>query len=288
MKLSALLEATAARLRPVSGEDAAAEARELVSFALGRRVGFSNGEAELTEKGSEALEALIARRLAHEPLQYIIGEWDLMGLTFRVTEAVLIPRQDTETLVVEAERLIRTRGYRTLLDICTGSGCIGLALAVRTGADAALSDISEAALEVARSNAKLHGVRPRIVKSDLFSAFGGEKFDIITVNPPYIPTKVVGTLAREVQREPAIALDGGADGLVFYRRIRAEFENRLNPGGALVMEIGYDQGATVPALFESCGTTRVLKDLGGNDRVVVVEPRGEMLKNTGETDADKA
>ena len=129
-----------------------------------------------------------------------------MGLTFCVTPDVLIPRQDTEKLCEEAEALIRERACRSLLDLCTGSGCIGIALAKRTGIETVLADISEAALAVAAENAKQHGVTARIVQSDLFSAFGGEKFDIITVNPPYIPSEAVDALDEEVRREVPASL----------------------------------------------------------------------------------
>ena len=215
MTLRELLAEVRTRLLPVSGDDAAAEARELVSFALGRRVGFRDGGAELTETQAAKLENAVVRRLSHEPLQYVIGEWDLCGLTFFVTPAVLIPRADTETLVLEAERLIAGRGYVELLDICTGSGCVGVSLAKRTGVRAVLSDISAAALEVAERNARLHGAGCEIVQSDLFAAFTGRRFDIITANPPYIPTETVKTLSEEVRREPALALDGGTEENLF-------------------------------------------------------------------------
>ncbi len=272
MTLHELLRRTASRLLPVSGEDAPAEARELVSFALGRRIGFADAELEPDAGVLDRLETAIERRLDHEPLQYVIGEWDLMGLTFAVSPAVLIPRQDTETLVIEAERLINERSYASLLDLCTGSGCIGLSLAARTGIAAVLSDISDEALSVARENAARLAPGTECVKSDLFAALKGRCFDIITVNPPYIPSAVIETLSTEVRREPRLALDGGADGLAIYRRIAGEYPEHLNPGGALVMEIGFDQGESVPALFRGHGEVSVTYDLGGNPRAVTVIP----------------
>lgn len=270
MTLRELLRETQRRLLPVSGEDAAAEARELVSFALGRRVGFRDGEAVLTAEQAEKLENAVARRLSHEPLQYVIGEWDLMGLTFSVSPEVLIPRQDTETLVIEAERLIAERGYKTLLDICTGSGCVGISLAKRTGVRTAISDISAGALAVAARNAQALGADCEIVRSDLFGTFTGRRFDIITANPPYIPTETVKTLSEEVRREPVLALDGGADGLDIYRRIARELPAYLAPGGAFAAEIGCDQGERVTELFSPLGSVRLTKDYGGRDRVVTV------------------
>lgn len=259
------------RLEAVSGQDAAVDAREILSFALKKRVRGAGGAAELTSCQMNIIEAAVKSRLEREPLQYVIGEWDFMGLTFKLSRDVLIPRQDTEALAEEAERLIRGRGYKSLLDICTGSGCIGIALQRRTGIGAALADISPGALEIAKANAERLGAECEIIKSDLFEAFCGRKFDIITANPPYIPSETVKTLSEEVKKEPLLALDGGADGLKVYRRIAAEYENYLNEGGALLMEIGFDQGESVPALFERGGKKpRVLKDLAGRDRVVAV------------------
>lgn len=274
MTLREILAETAEKLRPVSGDDANAEARELVSFAIGKRIGFSDKALEFGAEQRKTLDGLTERRLRREPLQYIIGEWDLMGLTFRVSPAVLIPRQDTETLCVTAEELIRKNGYKHLLDLCTGSGCIGLSLAKRTGIGTCLSDISEEALSVAEQNAKELGVTAKTVKSDLFSAFADERFDIITVNPPYIPSAVIDGLAPEVQREPRLALDGGEDGLTVYRRLAAEYAEHLSEGGALVMEIGYDQGESVPALFGENAEVRLILDDNDKPRVVTVKPNG--------------
>ena len=272
MTVQEALEWAKKALESVSGEDASADARELVSFALQRRVRGADGFALLTIEQEKTLDAAIRKRLEREPLQYVIGEWDFMGLTFAVSPDVLIPRQDTETLAEEAERLIAERGYKTLLDICTGSGCIGVSLQRRTGIRATLSDISEKALAVARDNAERLGADCETVKSDLFEAFGGRKFDLITANPPYIPSEIVKTLSDEVKKEPLLALDGGEDGLALYRRIAENFTEHLNEGGALLMEIGFDQGESVPALFAAAEgrTVRLLKDLANNDRVVSI------------------
>ena len=270
MRLRRLLAETAEMLAPVSGEDAACDARELVSFVLGKKAGLSDAEVGLSSEMRERLDALIQRRLAHEPLQYIIGEWDLMGLTFRVDPSVLIPRADTETVVLAAEELIKERAYRSLLDLCTGSGCIGISLAVRTGIKTVLADISEEALAVARDNAAAHGADCETVKSDMFAALNGRRFDIITCNPPYVPAAVIETLAEEVRREPRLALDGGEDGLRFYRALAEKAPFSLNPGGALVMEIGFDQAESVKALFGPLGEVNIIKDLSGNFRAAVL------------------
>jgi release factor glutamine methyltransferase len=133
-----------------------------------------------------------------------------------------------------------------------------------------LSDISAEALEVAAQNSLVLGADCEVVQSDLFAAFPDRRFDIVTANPPYIPTEAVKALSEEVRREPALALDGGADGLDFYRRIAREIAAHLDPGGAFVTEIGYDQGESVPELFKALGAVKLTKDDGGRDRVVTV------------------
>lgn len=251
--------------------DAAFDAKQLVAFALGNsKLRPTDYRKIFSEEQAEILESCIRRRMAHEPLQYILGEWEFMGLPFRVREGVLIPRPDTETLCEEAETLIGRNEYKTLLDICTGSGCIGIALANRCGIQATLADISPVCIELAAENAKLNFVDCTIVQSDLFDGITGE-FDLITANPPYIASGIMPSLQEEVRFEPALALDGGEDGLSFYRRIHDTFRTHLNDGGALMLEIGYDQGADVAKLFADCGKISVHRDLGGNERVVTVE-----------------
>lgn len=238
------------------------------------KISFFDINSELRDSDLKCLNSMVMRRLAHEPLQYILGEWEFMGQRFYVNENVLIPRQDTETLAELAEIIINKRGFRSLLDICTGSGCIGISIAKRTGIAATLADISAAALEIAERNALLNDVSCAVVKSDLFRDIDG-RFDVITANPPYIESSVCNSLQQEVQFEPRIALDGGDDGLEYYRRIRKDFAAHLTPNGILIMEIGYNQGRSVPALFDGFGIVNVYKDLCGNDRVVTVELKME-------------
>ncbi|MCH5279239.1 MAG: peptide chain release factor N(5)-glutamine methyltransferase [Christensenellaceae bacterium] len=252
-------------------DDATFDAKQLVAFALGlSRLRPTDYRRILSEEQAKTLEDCIQRRIKREPLQYILGEWEFMGLPFRVRPGVLIPRPDTETLCEAAETLIRRNGYRTLLDICTGSGCIGIALANRCGIHATLADISSVCIETAGENAKLNSVGCTIVQSDLFDGITGS-FDLITANPPYIASDIMQNLQEEVRFEPALALDGGEDGLSFYRRIHDTFRPHLNAGGALILEIDYDQGADVTKLFADCGKINMLRDLGGNERVVLVE-----------------
>lgn len=291
---------------------------------------FLRREEEPEAAMAERFESLADRRCQRIPLQQILGEAWFMGISFRVSEDVLTPRADTECLVEavlesEKKRKGEDRG-RTLLDLCTGSGCIALSLAeLGAFAEVTASDISPKALAVARENAEALGWRRavpehaetgcgdlsigcmapaidcgnpsigdtgreewgsvrsgerfrkpgapslRLVFSDLFGAFAGESFDVITANPPYIPSGDIAGLMPEVRdHEPRLALDGQEDGLAFYRRLAAKCGEHLNPGGTLFFEIGWDQGQAVKRLLESEGfcEVRIQKDLAGNDRVV--------------------
>ena len=258
---------------------------------------------------------LVDRRASGEPLQYIVGTQEFMGLTFNVDPRVLIPRMDTEVLVDNALSLIqegklvgegaRVIGDKTawsVLDLCAGSGAIGISIAKLAGkAEVTLSDISEGAIDVAKDNAKKNGVsdKVRIVQGDLFAPFKKlfrkQKFDMIVSNPPYIEKAVIPTLQKEIfEHEPMAALDGGEDGLDFYRRIAIEAPDYLEDGGVLLLEIGDAQGEAVKTLLQgsvsAAGTSggvgegshitadkkskgrfkdvRIIKDLAGRDRVV--------------------
>ena len=230
-----------------------------------------------TEAGGTYL-SVIDRRAAHVPLQYLTHEQNFCGADIYVDERVLIPRQDTEVLVAAALDLAAMLdGSPALLDLCTGSGCIPIALS-RLGDFGSITaaDLSADALEVAKMNAEQNGAEIRFVQSDLFEAFrkkaeAAERFDLITCNPPYIRSGDMAGLQPEVRdNEPAMALDGGEDGLDFYRRLAEEAGQFLNPGGCVCFEIGFDQAADVSALLENAGfqEVRVLKDLAGLDRVV--------------------
>ena len=215
-------------------------------------------------------EELLRERGKRIPLQHLTGEQEFMGLSFTVNERVLIPRQDTELLVEEA--LKRLRPGARVLDLCTGSGCIAISLKkIRPDLDVTASDLSGQALEIARENAKRLRADVDFVQSDLLEELSGT-IDMIVSNPPYIPTKTIDTLMEEVRfHDPKMALDGGADGLFFYRRIIAESKSHLTRGGWLIFEIGHDQGETVSHMMMEGSYTgvRVIKDLSGLDRVVV-------------------
>ncbi|MBQ2901021.1 MAG: peptide chain release factor N(5)-glutamine methyltransferase [Lachnospiraceae bacterium] len=215
-------------------------------------------------------ESVLSKRAEHVPLQYITGEQEFMGIPFRVNDSVLIPRQDTETLVEEALKVIRP-GMK-VLDMCTGSGCILISILKNiVDVEGFGYDISKQAINVAKENAKLNNVTATFERSDLFEDVT-DTFDVIVSNPPYIPTDVIGELMPEVALfEPMQALDGKEDGLHFYRRIVEAASEYLNPNGMLLFEIGHDQGEAVSSLMKEAGyqNVRVVKDLAGNDRVVI-------------------
>lgn len=226
-------------------------------------------EEDLAEEQLSEYKIALKKRAEHVPLQYIIGETEFMGLKFKVNSNVLIPRQDTETLVEEALKVV-TPGMH-VLDLCTGSGCIIVSILHNVPqAEGTATDISKQALLVAKENAKQNGVQVNFERSDLFDAVTGV-FDVIVSNPPYIPSGEVPKLMPEVRSfEPMEALDGREDGLYFYRKIIASCPEYLKPGGRVLFEIGYDQGRAVSGLLEEAGfgEIRIVKDLAGNDRVV--------------------
>ncbi len=217
-------------------------------------------------------ESVLKKRAERVPLQYITGEQEFMGLTFYVNSNVLIPRQDTETLVEEALNLAKP-GMR-ILDMCTGSGCIIISiLKNKSDVKGMGCDISKQALIVAKENAKLNNVNVAFEYSDLFENIEG-KFDMIVSNPPYIRSAEIPSLMPEVaQFEPLKALDGSEDGLEFYRRIIKESKNYLNADGYIIFEIGNDQGEAVSNMLTYAGynNVRVIKDLAHNDRVVCAQ-----------------
>ncbi len=225
---------------------------------------------------------LIERRCHHEPLQYIMGRCGFMNWDFYVDRSVLIPRQDTETLVEEfLTDITRVRPDKILriLDLCTGSGCVGISVKkyldkLGFPSKMTLADVSVDALTVARKNARDNEAIVDFVISDLFEHIAGQ-YDAILCNPPYIPSADCTELMPEVSWfEPRMALDGGEDGLDFYRRLAAEARDHLLPGPGLYMEIGHDQAKTAGALFKEAGWSRISlrQDLAGHDRVLKVRP----------------
>lgn len=236
--------------------------------AMGRAEYFLKRHETVPENVVGEYYKLISLRASRVPLQHITGRQEFMGLDFLVSPDVLVPRQDTETLV---EYVLPYVKDKHVLDICTGSGCIAISI-MKLGRAALCkaADYSEKALEIAKENAVVNGVDIEFVYSDMFGSITGS-YDIIVSNPPYIRTEVISTLMPEVrEHEPFMALDGGKDGLVFYRIIGSEAKDYLKPGGIVAVETGYDQGRQVMDIFKECGYKNVCvqKDLSGNDRVV--------------------
>ena len=256
--------------------DAELDAWYLLEYVSGmsRAAFFLHGEEEAAESQENAYLTLIRSRKEHIPLQHLTGTQEFMGMEFMVSKDVLVPRQDTELLV---ENLLPFVQDRQVLDLCTGSGCIGISLA-KLGNPKSVDavDLSKDALAVARENARNLQAEICFIESDLFTAVV-KQYDVIVSNPPYIASDVIDTLMPEVkEHEPMMALDGGADGLDFYRRIAKEALIHLKSEGMLWLEIGYDQGETVSEILRQQGYEQVacLKDLCGLDRVIrAVRPR---------------
>lgn len=261
-------------LEDAGNDDAVTDAFLLLEFVLrtDRDHILAYGNDEVSDEQALLYDALIKKRAEHIPLQHITGHQEFMGLDFKVSEDVLIPRQDTECLVEEA--MIETEDGMRVLDLCTGTGCIIISLAkYKNDLKAVGVDISHEAVAIAEGNAESNGVEVSFLQGDLYEALDdhNSSYDAIISNPPYIASAVIDTLMEEVRdHEPLIALCGGADGLDFYRRIIDGADSHLVPGGVILFEIGYDQGEAVSDMLREHGyrDVKVVKDLAGLDRVV--------------------
>ena len=259
-------------------EDADSEARIILRETAGLSATDIHGrpDDEITSDIYNEIQTIIKRRLMREPLQYIYGRWDFMGLSFAVRPGVLIPRPDTEIMVETV--MGRLHDGMRILDLCTGTGCILISLLkYSNGCEGVGVDISEEALALAQENADNinNSASISFLQGDLYGALTEMvtpiTFDIIVSNPPYIPADVIDTLEPEVKKyEPRLALDGGDDGLDIIRRIIDGAQAHLIKGGELFLEIGYDQGQAVSALMREAGfaDVEVIPDYAGLDRVV--------------------
>ncbi len=272
MIYKALYEWGAGQLKAAGIGEAALDARLLLEeiCATDRSYLTVHGEEPVAEEKCRDYQEAIGTRSRHVPLQHILGYQEFMGLKFQVTRDVLIPRQDTETLVEEVMRYLHD-GMR-ILDMCTGSGCILLSLLRYSNrCQGTGCDLSGKALAIARQNAGALGLEADFIQSDLFEKVTG-KYEIIVSNPPYIPSGQIPGLMEEVrEHDPLAALDGGEDGLDFYRKIIKEAGEYLYPGGMLFFEIGCDQAQAVSGYMEEAGYGEVMvcRDLAGLDRVVL-------------------
>ncbi len=264
-------------LQEAGKADAAFDAELLLEKAVGmnRTALFLRGEERISDAAAEAYEGFLAQRAAGRPTQYILGEWEFMGLPFHVGEGVLIPRGDTEVLVETILEKQQSERFKSILDIGTGSGCIPISLGHYGKFEKIMAvDISQKALGYATKNAAQNHVQIDFYESDLFQGMPAQwrgRLEAIVSNPPYIAKKVIEELETEVKDfEPLNALDGGEDGLDFYRAIVEQSRSWLQDGGWLFFEIGYDQGEALLSLMTESGYEEVTlkQDLSGLDRVV--------------------
>lgn len=255
------------------------KARLLMQFILNkpRQYVIVNDNEEIDKKNEDSYFQAIRKIIQGVPIEHITHQKEFMKLNFYVDENVLIPRQDTEILVEEVIKISKRTNSKKILDLCTGSGAIAVSLAkYLNGSEITALDISNAALKIAKKNAISNEVENQItfISSDIFNNLGNEKFDIIVSNPPYIRKDVIKKLNKEVQKDPHIALDGGEDGLDFYRKIIKESYQYLKYGGYLCFEIGFDQKIDVIELIEKeekFQNTYSKKDLCDNDRIIVTQ-----------------
>lgn len=271
MKYQEIYQWGISQLKEADIQEASLDARLLLEEVCqtDRNYLLVHGEEAITTEQEAQYISFITKRKQHIPLQYLLGYQEFMGLRFAVTPDVLIPRQDTETLVEEVLRFLHDGMH--ILDVCTGSGCILLSLLHYSNNCLGVGcDISGKALSIAERNAQYLKSDARFVKSNLFEKIDG-RYEMIVSNPPYIPTQVIPTLMDEVKyHEPVQALDGRQDGLYFYREIINQAGDYLYPGGMLFFEIGCDQADSVSSYMEKAGYSQitVCKDLTGLDRVV--------------------
>ncbi|HEY5938303.1 MAG TPA: peptide chain release factor N(5)-glutamine methyltransferase [Kofleriaceae bacterium] len=271
----AVLDWTTQRFTEAGIASARLEAQLLLAHVLGctRMQLYTGFDKPLGEPELAGYRALIKRRLGGESVAYLLGEQEFWGLPFFVDASVLVPRPDTETVIEVARALRADRAAPCrVLDLCTGSGAIAISIAKELpGASVIATDVSPEAAAIARRNAERNGMADRVEirVGDLFAPLAGERFDLIVSNPPYIASATIASLSPEVRREPRLALDGGADGLAFYDRICRLAPEYLLPGGALVLEHGFDQAEAVRARMITAGFTDVtlVHDLGKNPRV---------------------
>lgn len=257
-------------------EDEVLKTRLLLCNILnkGKEYLIINSKLALTQNQETSFLEGIKKLKNGYPIQYITNKQFFRDCEFYVNENVLIPQPDTEILVEECLKLIENMNIPNILDLCTGSGAIAISIAKKVKANIFATDISKQAIEIAEKNAKLNNVNVKFILGDLFENIENKNFfDIIVSNPPYIETNTIKQLSREVQNEPILALDGGEDGLNFYKKIAKEAKIYLNKEGYLALEIGYNQKEKVCKILENENFSIVLtvKDLSENDRVVIAK-----------------
>lgn len=272
MKIKEILDKSIKKLKEMKIEDAHSRAKRILAFTLEVKKEYLiiHDLEEVQDEKVKKYNEYIERLINGEPIQYIIGKQEFMGIEFIVNKNVLIPQPDTEILVEKTIEVMKQYTEPRVLDLCTGSGAIAISIAKYVPkSNVFASDISKEALEIAKMNDKEK--RVKFIYSNLFGRIRG-KYDVIVSNPPYIKTDEIKTLSKEVRKEPQLALDGGQDGLYFYKQIIEHAHNYLIPGGCLCFEIGDDQREKVEHLIkcnEYYENIESYKDLGKNDRVII-------------------
>lgn len=279
MKIKEAIQKGAISLKMENIDTPKMKARLIMQFVMqkDRQYIIVHDEEEMTQRQEEKYKEAIEKIKQGIPLEHLTHQKEFMKLTFFVDENVLIPRQDTEKLVEEVIAIAKQKRKVKILDLCTGSGAIGISLAnYLPDSEITASDISREAIQIAKKNAIYNKVENQItfIESNLWDNIPKEKYDIIVSNPPYIKREVIQNLTKEVKQEPIIALDGGWDGLTFYRKIIHEAKEYLKFQGYLCLEIGYDQKEEVMELMQeqkNYGTPICYQDYGGNNRVIITQ-----------------
>ncbi len=272
--LNELFQKAKASLSEKGIENAYFETKELFCKVFGKEPVYFDMNSYADEEKSKDFESLIKRRVYGEPLQYILGEWEFYSLPIRVGKGVLIPRQDTETLVDTAIELFKNKCGITVLDLCSGSGCIGLAIEKNLDVkELVLVENSKDAVKYLKENVNINDSKAAIVEGSVLDNTVIDRLptaDLIVSNPPYLSSNDMKNLQREVEFEPKDALFGGEDGLDFYHKISSLYKDKLNSGGRMMFEVGINQGIEVSQILNEAGydNVRIIKDLCGADRVV--------------------
>ena len=281
MSIKDFLNEATNKLKDNNIDDASIKAKELLAYLLKKDKQFLviNADKPIDTEVADLYDNSINKIINGVPLQYITHNQEFMKLNFYVDSNVLIPQPDTEILVEETINIIKSNNFFNkeikVLDLCTGSGAIAVSISKYTNANVYASDISENALEIAQKNAKLNNAEIKFILSDMFNNIK-EQFDVIVSNPPYIESNVIKTLPKDVQSEPILALDGGKDGLNFYRKIADNAYNYLSENSFICMEIGYNQKNDVIEILNKTNkykNIKTVKDLSGNDRCIIANKR---------------
>ena len=274
MTIKEVFKNSVSKLKQQNIQDSFLKAKIIIASVLNvnKEYLLTHEDKELEKKAINRINKDIHRLIKGDPIQYIIQKQEFFGLSFFVDKNVLIPQPDTEVLVEEVIKILKKTNNPKILDLCTGSGAIAVSLKKNMPQSKIIAtDISKKALKIAKRNAKKHFSEIQLIKSDLFKKIN-QKFNLIVSNPPYIKTKAIKTLDKEVQKEPHIALDGGQDGLKFYKQIIEQAYKYLEDNGHLCLEIGYDQKEEVINLIKQNGNYKNInlkKDYAGNYRVII-------------------